>query len=87
MKALITAAVLAALAAGASACDQRPEPQGETTGAAMPDTTQPTPVPGPAQTAAPDAGDTGVVPADGSPAPVQPTPPEVSPASGAAPQK
>ncbi|KQW66488.1 hypothetical protein ASE17_05500 [Phenylobacterium sp. Root77] len=62
---------------GVAACDQRPEPQGETTGAAMPDTSQATPVPGPVETAAPDAGDTGVVPADGSPPPVQPTPPAV----------
>ncbi|WP_374532539.1 hypothetical protein [Phenylobacterium sp.] len=73
MKPLILTAALAALAL--TACDQRPEPQGETTGAAMPDTSQPTPVPGPAQTAAPDAGDTGVVPADGSAPPMQPTPP------------
>lgn len=59
---------------GVAACD-RPEPQGETTGAAMPDTSQPTPAPAPADIAAPDAGDTGVVPADGSPPPVQPNPP------------
>lgn len=73
MRTVILAAALAALAV--AACDRRPEPQGETTGAAMPDTSQPTPVPGPAETAAPDAGDTGVVPADGSPPPVQPSPP------------
>jgi len=77
MKTLILAAAMAAFAL--AACDQRPEPQGETTGAAMPDTSQPTPVPGPAQTAAPDAGDTGVVPADGSAPPMQPSPPPETP--------
>lgn len=74
MKLSLIVASVAALALTA-ACDQRPEPTGETTGAAMPDTSQPTPVPGPAKTGAPDAGDTGVVPADGSPAPIQPPPP------------
>jgi hypothetical protein len=73
MRSLIFTAAVAALAL--AACDKRPEPQGETTGAAMPDTSQSTPVPGPAQTAAPDAGDTGVVPADGSQPPMQPSPP------------
>ena len=73
MKSMIFAGAAAVLAL--AACDKRPEPHGETTGAAMPDTSQPTPVPGPAQTAAPDAGDTGVVPADGSQPPMQSSPP------------
>lgn len=78
MKLSLIVASMAALAVTA-ACDRRPEPTGETTGAAMPDTSQPTPVPGPSQIGAPDAGDTGVVPADGSPAPVQPPPAEPAP--------
>jgi hypothetical protein len=78
MKSALILPAVAALALSAAACDNRPEPQGETTGAAMPDTSQPTYVPGPAEIGAPDAGDTGVVPADGSPPPVQPTPPPES---------
>jgi len=74
MKLSLIVAGLSALTLTA-ACDSRPEPTGETTGSAMPDTSQPTPVPGPAEIGAPDAGDTGVVPADGSPAPTQPAPP------------
>ncbi|HEY9233409.1 MULTISPECIES: hypothetical protein [Phenylobacterium] len=74
MKLSLIVAGVATLALTA-ACDRRPEPTGETTGAAMPDTSQPTMVPGPSKIGAPDAGDTGVVPADGSAAPVQPTPP------------
>jgi uncharacterized lipoprotein len=80
MKFSLTLAGLAALTLTA-ACDNRPEPTGETTGAVMPDTSQPTPVPAPADVAAPDAGATGVVPADGSPAPVQPNPPPADPAT------
>jgi hypothetical protein len=78
MKLSLIAASVASLALTA-ACDQRPEPTGEKTGAAMPDTSQPTPVPGPAKIGAPDAGDTGVVPADGSQAPMQATPPAEQP--------
>lgn len=85
MRILMTAAVMVALSVAGSACDQRPEPQGETTGAAMPDTNQGAPVQGPVQTAAPDAGDTGVVPADGSPPPVQPSP--AAPETAAPPAK
>jgi uncharacterized lipoprotein len=70
MKAILTAA---ALVLALAACDKRPEPQGETTGAAMPDTSQATPVPDATQTA-PDAGDTGMVPADGSPPSAPPLP-------------
>ena len=70
MKSSLFAAGLVTLALVA-ACDQRPEPQGEITGAAMPDTSQPTPVEGPRQTAAPDAGDTGVVPGESAPAPAK----------------
>lgn len=67
--ALTLAAALGALSL--AACDSKPEPQGEATGAAMPDTSQ---AEATTMQAAPDAGVTGVVPADGSPAPVQPAP-------------
>lgn len=75
MKFPLIVPALAALTLCVVACDNRPEPQGETTGSAMPDTSQPTPAPAPTDLAAPDAGDTGVVPADGSAPPVQPSPP------------
>lgn len=86
MRILLTAACAAALVA-AAACSPKettaPEPQGETVGAAMPDTSQPTASPtAPGGMGAPDAGATGVVPADGSAPPVQPTAP---PADGSAP--
>ena len=80
MKTILTAACVAALALGAAACSKKdtsaPEPQGETVGAAMPDTSQPTEsATAPGGVAAPDAGATGTVPADGSAPPVQPTEP------------
>ncbi|MFN3513975.1 MAG: hypothetical protein ACK41C_13075 [Phenylobacterium sp.] len=82
MKSFVPALGVAALALAAIACSPRdttaPEPQGESVGAAMPDTSQPTATPNaPGGVAAPDAGATGVVPADGSPPPVQsePAPP------------
>lgn len=85
MRILLTAACAAALVA-AAACSPKettaPEPQGETVGAAMPDTSQPTASPtAPGGMGAPDAGATGVVPADGSAPPVQ----QPAPADGAAP--
>lgn len=66
-----------------SACGQgggEPEPQGSTVGAAMPDTSAPRAAD--AMMTAPDAGATGVVPADGSEPAVAPTPP-VGTAGGA----
>lgn len=73
--AFAAAAVFAALALGA--CNRndeaQPEPQGEVTGAAMPDTSAPR-TDDPTLTA-PDAGATGTVPATGAPPPVAPTPP------------
>jgi hypothetical protein len=80
MKPSLTVACVAAVALAAAACSKKdtsaPEPQGETVGAAMPDTSQPTvSETAPGGVAAPDAGATGTVPADGSPPPVQPTAP------------
>lgn len=80
MKTLANTACVAALILGLAACSKddttAPEPQGEAVGAAMPDTSQPTTTPSaPGDVAAPDAGATGVVPADGSAPPVQPTAP------------
>jgi hypothetical protein len=76
--------ILAAVAAiSLAACGDKaaqPEPQGETTGAAMPDTSA---AAGPGATA-PDAGVTGTVPTNGAPPPVQPTPSEPA-ANNAAP--
>lgn len=63
-----TLAAAAVMAVALSACEQsQPEPQGEETGALMPDTSQAVPTP-------PDAGVTGVVPQEG-PVPVQENPP------------
>jgi hypothetical protein len=71
----------AAAALGLAACGQsEPAPQGSTVGAAMPDTSAPR-APDAAMTA-PDAGATGVVPADGSEPAVAETPP-VGTAGGA----
>ena len=67
MRILLAAALLAALALGA--CNN-PTPKGRETGAAMPDTSQPRDA-NEAMTA-PDAGTTGVVPANGATPPVQP---------------
>ena len=78
-----TVLIGAAAALGLAACgqgDAGPEPQGSTVGAAMPDTSAPRD-PNAAMTA-PDAGVTGVVPADGSEPAVAPTPP-VGTAGGA----
>ena len=74
MKLVLLAA--AGLALTLSACSRgdetAPEPQGESVGAAMPDTSAP-PQNNQLQTA-PNAGDTGTVPADGSAPPVAQTP-------------
>jgi hypothetical protein len=85
MTPLQTAACAAALILSLAACSKgdtsAPEPQGEAVGAAMPDTSQPTATPAaPGDVAAPDAGATGTVPADGSVPPVQPTEPASPPA-------
>ncbi|MFC3080459.1 hypothetical protein ACFODL_20355 [Phenylobacterium terrae] len=79
-----TVVVSAAAALALAACGQpanEPEPQGSKVGAAMPDTSAPRD-PNELMTA-PDAGATGVVPADGSQPAVAPTPP-VGTAGGAA---
>lgn len=76
-----TVLIGAAAALMLTACGQgEPEPQGSTVGAAMPDTSAPRAA-DPAMTA-PDAGATGVVPADGSEPAVAATPP-VGTAGGA----
>ncbi|PZQ64274.1 MAG: hypothetical protein DI570_05965 [Phenylobacterium zucineum] len=70
-----TTLVLVALGALSLAACDRPTgtaPQGSEVGAAMPDTSQPRDPN--AQLTAPDAGATGVVPADGSAPPVAPEP-------------
>jgi hypothetical protein len=87
----LAAAAALALAAALSACSQEntsaPEPAGETTGAMMPDTNAPPAAPKDASglAQAPDASATGVVPADGSPPPVQPPPDPNAPPAGSTP--
>lgn len=89
MNSALTVACAAALTLSLAACSKSdtsaPEPQGEAVGAAMPDTSQATETPSaPGGMAAPDAGATGTVPADGSAPPVQPaapTPDGATPAS------
>src|SRR5690606_5875389 len=84
-------ALTATLALAFGACSRQntaaPEPAGETTGAMMPDTNAPPALQkdaaGLAQ--APDAAATGVVPADGSTPPTQPSPEPNAPPAGAAP--
>lgn len=73
-RSLAILAAAAVMAVGVSGCEEaQPEPQGEETGALMPDTSQPVATP-------PDAAITGVVPKEG-PVPVQENPPAATPGS------
>ena len=80
MKATILLAALGALSL--AGCGERPTgsaPQGSEVGAAMPDTSQPRDAN--AQMTAPDAGATGVVPADGATPAAAPEPAPGEPAT------
>jgi hypothetical protein len=81
MKMVVVSAAAALALAACGQGDTQAEPQGSQVGAAMPDTSAPRD-PNDLMTA-PDAGATGVVPADGSQPAVAPTP-EVGTAGGAA---
>ena len=80
MKMVVVSAAAALARAACGQGDTQPEPQGSTVGAAMPDTSAPRDAN--AAMTAPDAGTTGLVPADGSEPAVAPTPP-VGTAGGA----
>lgn len=81
MKMVLMGAAAALVLAACNPAANEPEPQGSKVGAAMPDTSAPRDAN--VTMTAPDAGATGVVPADGSQPAVAPTP-SVGTAGGAA---